>query len=127
MAAGREKDGNPMDKLFMQTFPTLFKKALDAGVAIVYGTDIGGYSWDEPQAKDFEYMVKWGMTGAPAIQTATVTGSKLLNMEGKIGVIAPNAFADIIAVQGDPLQDVKLLQQVKWVMKNGVVYKSANP
>ena len=127
MAAGREKDGNPMDKLFMQTFPALFKKALDAGVTIVYGTDIGGYSWDQPQAKDFEYMVRWGMTGAQAIQTATVTGAKLLSMEGKIGVIASNAFADIIAVQGDPLQDVKLLQQVKWVMKNGVVYKSANP
>ncbi len=122
MAEGREKDGNPMDKLFMQTFPALFKKALDAGVTIVYGTDIGGYNWDQPQAKDFEYMVKWGMTGAQAIQTATVTGAKLLDMEGKIGVLQAGAFADIIAVQGNPLQNITLLQQVKWVMKNGVVY-----
>ncbi len=124
MAEGREKEGNPMDRLFMQTFPAMFKRALDAGVSIVYGTDIGGYSWDEPQAKDFEYMVKWGMTGAQAIQTATITGAKLLDMQGKIGVIQPNAFADLIAVQGNPVENVKLLQQVRWVMKDGVVYKS---
>jgi imidazolonepropionase-like amidohydrolase len=124
MAEGREKDGNPMDRLFMQTFPAIFKKALDAGVTIVYGTDIGGYSWDQPQAKDFEYMVAWGMPAAQAIQTATVTAAKLLDMEGKIGVLQPGAFADIIAVQGNPLQDVRLLQQVQWVMKGGVVYKT---
>lgn len=122
MAAGREKDGNPMDRLFMQTFPALFKKALDAGVAIVYGTDIGGYSWDQPQAKDFEYMVKWGMTPVQAIQTATITGAKLLDMEGKVGTIQPNAFADMIAVKGDPLKDITLLQHVQWVMKDGKVY-----
>jgi len=124
MAEGREKEGNPMDRLFMQTFPATFKKALQAGVSIVYGTDIGGYSWDEPQAKDFEYMVKWGMTAAQAIQTATVTGAKLLGKQGELGVLQANAFADIIAVQGNPLQNITLLQQVKWVMKNGVVYKS---
>ena len=124
MAAGREKEGNPMDRLFMQTFPAMFKKALQAGVPIVYGTDIGGYSWDEPQAKDFEYMVKWGMTAGQAIQAATVTGAKLLGKQGELGVVQPNAFADLIAVQGNPLQNITLLQQVKWVMKNGVVYKS---
>ncbi len=124
MAEGREKEGNPMDRLFMQTFPAMFKKALQAGVPIVYGTDIGGYSWDEPQAKDFEYMVKWGMTAGQAIQAATVTGAKLLGKQGELGVVQPNAFADLIAVQGNPLQNITLLQQVKWVMKNGVVYKS---
>jgi len=123
MSEPRAKLGGMMDKYFMQTFGTQFKKALDAGVKIVYGTDIGGYSWDEPQAKDFEYMVKWGMTTTQAIQSATITGAQLLDMEGKIGVIQPNAFADIIAVKGNPLQDIKLLQQVQWVMKDGVVFK----
>jgi imidazolonepropionase-like amidohydrolase len=124
MAEGREKEGNPMDKYFMQTFPALFKKALDAHIKIVYGTDIGGYSWDEPQAKDFEYMVKWGMAPAQAIQSATIIGAELLSMTNKIGVIAPGAFADIIAVKGDPLKDIQLLQHINWVMKNGVIYKN---
>lgn len=122
MSEPRAKQGGMMDKYFMQTFGATFKKALDAGVKIVYGTDIGGYSWDEPQAKDFEYMVKWGMTTAQAIQSATVTGAQLLDMEGKIGVIQPDAFADIIAVKGNPLQDIKILQQVQWVMKDGKVF-----
>jgi imidazolonepropionase-like amidohydrolase len=125
MSEPRAKEGAMMDKYFMQTFGTAFKKALDAGVKIVYGTDIGGYSWDEPQAKDFEYMVKWGMTTAQAIQSATITGAQLLDMEGKIGVIQPNAFADIIAVKGDPLSDIKILQHVQWVMKGGKVYIAA--
>ena len=122
MSEPRAKEGAMMDKYFMQTFGSTFKKALDAGVKIVYGTDIGGYSWDEPQAKDFEYMVKWGMTPAQAIQSATITGAQLLDMEGKIGLIQPGAFADIIAVKGDPLQDIKILQHVQWVMKDGKVY-----
>lgn len=122
MSAGRAKEGSMMNTYFMQTLPATFKKALDAGVPIVYGTDIGGYSWDEPQAKDFEYMVKWGMTPVQAIQSATITGAKLLDMENKIGTIQSNAFADMIAVKGNPLQDITLLQHVQWVMKNGQVY-----
>lgn len=122
MSAGRAKEGNMMNTYFMQTLPATFKKALDAGVPIVYGTDIGGYSWDEPQAKDFEYMVKWGMTPAQAIQSATITGARLLDMENMLGTIQPNAFADMIAVKGNPLQNITLLQHVQWVMKNGQVY-----
>jgi len=122
MSEPRAKEGSMMDKYFMQTFGTAFKKALDAGVKIVYRTDIGGYSWDEPQAKDFEYMVKWGMTPVQAIQSATITGAQMLDMEGKIGVIQPNAFADIIAVKGDPLKDITILQHVQWVMKDGQVF-----
>ena len=124
VAEGRAKEGAPINKYFMETMPAVFKKAMDAGVKIAYGTDIGGYSWSEPQAKDFEYMVKYGMTTAQAIQTATLTASQLLGLEGKAGVIKQGAYADIIAVNGNPLVDIKLLQQVQWVMKEGVVYKS---
>ena len=116
--------GSPINKYFMETMPALFKKALHAGIKIAYGTDIGGYSWDEPQAKDFEYMVKYGMTNLQAIQTATTVAAELLDMGGQAGEIKSGALADIIAVKQDPLKDIKALEQVQWVMKDGVVYKT---
>jgi imidazolonepropionase-like amidohydrolase len=124
VAEGRVKEGSMINKYFMETFPALFKKALNTGVRIAYGTDIGGYSWDEPEAKDFEYMVKWGMSPLQAIQSATITAAALLDIQGMAGEIKPGAWADIIAVKGNPLNDIRLLQQVGWVMKNGVVYKN---
>ncbi len=124
VAEGRAKMGAPINKKFMQTLPALFKKAHDAGVKIAYGTDIGGYSWDEPEGKDFEYMVKYGMTPLQAIQTATTTAAALLDLEGKAGELKPGSFADIIAVREDPLQHIQSLEQVRFVMKEGVVYKT---
>ena len=125
VAEGRAKAGSPINKYFMETLPAVFKKAMDAGVKIAYGTDIGGYSWDEPQAKDFEYMVKYGMSNLRAVQSATTVAAQLLDMEGKIGEIVPGAFADIIALKQDPLKEIKSLQQVQWVMKDGLVWKNA--
>ena len=113
-----------MNKLFTETEPELFKKAMQYGVKIAYGTDIGGYDWNEPQTKDFEYFIKYGMQPLQAIQTATINAADLLEQNNLIGEIIPGAFADIIAVQEDPLKNIKALQQVKWVMKDGVVYKS---
>ncbi len=124
VAEGRFKAGSPMNKLFMQTEPELFKKALQYGVKIAYGTDIGGYDWNEPQAKDFEYFVQYGMPTMQAIQTATINAAELLDQQGLIGEIIPGAFADIIAVKEDPAVNIKTLEQVKWVMKDGIVYKS---
>jgi imidazolonepropionase-like amidohydrolase len=100
-----------------------FTKALHAGVKIAYGTDVGGFSWTQPMAQDFPYMVQFGMTPMQAIQAATTRAAELLDMQGKIGVIAPGAYADVIAVQGDPLQDVKALENVNFVMKDGKVFK----
>jgi imidazolonepropionase-like amidohydrolase len=125
VAEGRAIEGSPINKYFMETLPAVFKKAMSAGIRIAYGTDIGGYSWDEPQAKDFEYMVKYGMTPMQAIQTATTVAAQLLDMEGKTGEIKPGAFADIIAVKQDPLKDIKSLEQVQWVMKDGIIWKSS--
>jgi imidazolonepropionase-like amidohydrolase len=68
-------------------------------------------------------MVKWGLTPTQAIQAATVNAADLLGWNDKVGVIAPGAFADIIAVDGDPLKDVTELERVKFVMKGGMVYK----
>jgi imidazolonepropionase-like amidohydrolase len=101
-----------------------FQKAAKAGVKIAFGTDAGVYphGWN---AKQFAHMVKWGLTPIQAIQAATVSAADLLGWNDKVGVIEPGAFADIIAVDGDPLKDVTELERVKFVMKGGVVYKPA--
>lgn len=124
VAEGRFKAGSSMNKLFAETEPEVFRKAMKYGVKIAYGTDIGGYDWNEPQAKDFDYFIQYGMSPLNAIQTATINAAELLEQKGLIGEIIPGAFADIIAVKEDPLNNIKQLQQVKWVMKDGVVYKN---
>jgi imidazolonepropionase-like amidohydrolase len=101
-----------------------FPKALHAGVKIVFGTDMGGISWSEPIAQEFSQMVRLGMSPMEAIQSATFSPAAMLDMQGKIGGIAPGAYADIVAVDGDPLRDVKILENVSFVMKDGKVFKS---
>jgi len=101
-----------------------FPKALHAGVKIVFGTDMGGIPWSEPIAQEFSRMTSLGMSPMAAIQSATSRPAEMLDMEGKIGVLAPGAYADIVAVNGDPLRDVKLLENVQFVMKDGKVFKS---
>lgn len=89
---------------------------------IAYGTDAGGYAWTENQAKEFAYMVRYGMTPMQAIMSATTTGSRLLD-QPRLGAIAPGKLADIVAVKGDPLSDITELERVTFVMKGGVVIK----
>ena len=96
---------------------------MHAGLKIVYGTDVGGFSWDQPIAQDFSYMVKFGMSPLEALRSTTIRPAEMLGMTGQIGVIAPGAYADIIAVDGDPLKDVEALGKVNFVMKDGQVYK----
>jgi len=111
------------DRLRASAHEASFKKALKAGVKIVYGTDMGGIPWTEPVAQDFPRMVEFGMAPMDAIQSATSRAAVMLDMEGKIGVIAPGAFADVIAVNGDPLRDINLLENVDFVMKDGQVFR----
>jgi imidazolonepropionase-like amidohydrolase len=101
-----------------------FQKAMKAGVKIVFGTDIGGIPWTEPIAQEFLRMVEFGMSPADAMRSATSRAAEMLDMEGQIGVIAPGAYADVIAVNGDPLRDIKVLENVQFVMKDGNVFKS---
>lgn len=105
-----------------------FKKALAAGIRIAFGTDAGPFPHGT-QAKEFEYMVKYGMTPLEAIQSATVGAAELMDdaqqrWGSEVGAIDPDRYADIIAVEGNPLQDITQLQHVKFVMKGGVVYKN---
>jgi len=100
-----------------------FQKALKGGVKIVFGTDMGGIPWTEPIAQEFPRMVELGMLPMNAIKSATSRPAEMLDMSGQIGVIAPGAYADVIAVDGDPLRDIKLLENVHFVMKGGKVFK----
>jgi imidazolonepropionase-like amidohydrolase len=83
-----------------------------------------GIPWNEPIAQEFPRMVDLGMPPMEAIQSATSRAATMLEMEGEIGVVAPGAFADIIAVRGDPLQDIKALENVQSVMKDGRIFQS---
>jgi len=124
VAEGRAKLGSPINLYFQQSIQATFKKAIKMGVRLAYGTDIGGYDWGLPEAKDFTYFVDWGLTNVQAIQTATTTAAELLGMQGKIGEIKAGAFADIVALKKDPTKDITALQQVDWVMKDGKVFKN---
>ncbi len=97
--------------------------AFASGVKVGFGTDAAVYPHGL-NAHEFAVMVKLGLTPLQSIQAATVNDADLLGWSDKVGVIEPNHFADIIAVDGDPLQDVTTLERVKFVMKGGVVYKS---
>ena len=99
------------------------QKAMKAGVKIAFGTDVGGFPWTQAIAQEFPHLVEFGMTPMAAIQSATAQAAEMLGMSGQLGVVAPGAYADIVAVPGDPLKDVKELSRVSFVMKDGQVYR----
>jgi len=99
-----------------------FRKAVTAGVKIGFGTDIGVCRFGT-NAREFAFMVENGMTAMQAIQAATTADAELLGVSQKLGSITRGKLADIIAVRGDPLQNVRLLEDVRFVMKEGRVYK----
>ena len=99
-----------------------FKLALDAGVKIALGTD-AGVMRHGTNAREFELMVKYGMTPMQAIVAGTLNGATLLGREHDVGSVAVGKYADLVAVRGDPLQDITTLQRVEFVMKGGAVFK----
>jgi imidazolonepropionase-like amidohydrolase len=103
-----------------------FARAIRAGVRIAYGTDAGVYpqGWN---GKQFIYMVRGGLTPMQAIQTATANAADLMGWSDRVGKIAPGLYADLVAVLGNPLQDITELERVKFVMKGGVVYRDDLP
>ena len=112
------------DRLRASVHEESFRKALKAGVKIVFGTDMGGIPWTEPIAREFPRMVDLGMSPMDAIKSATARAADMLDMTGQIGVLAPGGYADVVAVPGDPLKDIKSLENVQFVMKDGKVFKS---
>jgi len=99
-----------------------FRKAVAAGVKLSFGTDAGVCAYGT-SGKQFAFMIKYGMTSMQAIQAATSAAADLLGHSSEIGSIKPGKYADLIAVPGDPLADVRLLEDVKFVMKDGKIYK----
>ncbi|MDX1618749.1 MAG: amidohydrolase family protein [Balneolaceae bacterium] len=99
-----------------------FTRAYQAGVTIVLGTDAGGFRHGK-NAVEFTYMVEGGMPPMEAIRSATSVPAAILNMEEQIGSIESGKLADLIAVEGNPLEDISTLEQVLFVMKEGTVYK----
>ena len=99
-----------------------FTKAVKMGVKLAYGTDSGVYPHGG-NAKQFAYMVRYGMTPMQAIQSATIRAAELLGKENELGSIAPGRFADLVAVKGDPVADVRILENVAHVVKTGALVK----
>ncbi|MGA8762919.1 MAG: amidohydrolase family protein [Candidatus Sulfotelmatobacter sp.] len=126
-----QEDGRKgsMPKDFLEHDATLgriqrdnFRKAVAAGVKMSFGTDAGVCPYGT-SGKQFAFMVQYGMTPMQAIQSATSSAADLLGRSGQFGSIKPGKFADIIAVAGDPIADIHLLENVQFVMKDGKVYK----
>jgi len=115
--------GGKRDRARIAAHEVSFKKAMKSGIKIAFGTDAGGFSWNDPIAREFGYMVKFGMTPMNAIKSATSRAAELLDQKGELGVIAPGAYADVIVVNGDPLTKIDALENVSFVMKDGKVFK----
>ena len=99
-----------------------FRKAVKAGVKLSFGTDAGVCEYGTA-GKQFAFMVKYGMTPMQAIQAATSSAADLLGRADQIGSVKSGKFADLVAITGDPLKDVGLLENVQFVMKDGRVFK----
>ena len=99
-----------------------FKAALDAGVTILSGSDVGVYTHGD-NARELELMVSYGMSADAALKSATSVAARVLHMENRIGRVKEGLLADLIAVDGDPIHDISALKRVRFVMKGGAVYR----
>ena len=124
VAEGRAAAGAKVWLDMIKIHEETFRRALQGGVKIVFGTDVGGFDWKVNEAVEFPYMVKYGMTPLQAIRSATTTAAELLGMSNDLGDIAAEKYADLVAVKGDPLNDITLLQHLDFVMKGGEVVKN---
>jgi imidazolonepropionase-like amidohydrolase len=114
--------GGAKEQAILDLHAQNFRKQLAAGVPIAMGSDVGPFPHGT-QARELELMVKFGMTPLGALQADLINGAKLLDWEDQIGALKPGYFADIVAVPGNPLNDISALQHVEFVMKGGTVYK----
>jgi imidazolonepropionase-like amidohydrolase len=123
VAQGRAAEGAPVWVKMLQIHEDTFRRAMKAGVKIAFGTDAGGFDWKVNPAKEFSSMVKFGMTPAQAIRSATSMAAELLAVKDSLGTIEPGKLADIVAVPGDPVGDISVMEKVDFVMKGGAVQR----
>jgi imidazolonepropionase-like amidohydrolase len=123
VAQGRAAEGAPVWVKMLQIHEDTFRRAMKAGVKIAFGTDAGGFDWKVNPAKEFSSMVRFGMTPAQAIRSATSMAAELLAVKDSLGTIEPGKLGDIVAVPGDPLSDISWMEKVDFVMKGGAVQR----
>src|SRR5947209_18381031 len=114
--------GGPKEQAILDLHAQNFRKQLAAGVPMAVGSDVGPFPHGT-QARELELMVKYGMTPLATLQADLINGSKLLGWEGQIGKLNSGYLADVIAVPGNPLNDITVLKRVEFVMKGGIVYR----
>jgi imidazolonepropionase-like amidohydrolase len=100
----------------------VFKEALEVGVTICNGSDVGVFAHGD-NARELELLVDYGMSPAAALRSATSVAAKVLHLDDKLGTIKPKLLADLVAVEGDPTQEIGALRKVRLVMKSGVLYR----
>jgi imidazolonepropionase-like amidohydrolase len=121
--APEETNAGRRDRARAAAHEPSFRKAVKAGVKIAFGTDTGGAPWTSSMASEFAHMVRLGMSPADAICSATSSAAAMLGQSRELGVVAPGARADLVAVTGDPLADITLLEKTSLVIKGGVVVR----
>jgi imidazolonepropionase-like amidohydrolase len=119
---GAAEDDTELRRRIVANHKKVFQKAMQMGVKIAFGTDAGAFEHGT-QARELVRMVDYGMPPLDAIRSATVRGAELLRLEKELGTVEAGKAADVIAVEGDPLQDIVVMTRVAFVMKGGVVYK----
>ena len=123
VAPGRAAAGAPIWVKMLDYHHDSFRRAMKHGVKIAFGTDAGGFAWDQVnQAREFGYETQLGMTPMQAIQSATSVAAELLNQSDRLGTLEAGKLADVVAVPGNPLDDITAMERVGFVMKDGVVY-----
>ncbi len=128
VAEHRATERGPIWREAIEVQARSFRDCLNAGVKIVFGTDAGCFDWTERnQAEEFAYMVRLGMHPMDAIRSATTVAAELLGLQADVGLLRPGAVADVIAVSGDPRQDVRRLSEVDFVMRAGEIIRSPTP
>jgi imidazolonepropionase-like amidohydrolase len=126
VAPGRTAAGNDIWTKMLPMLRAAVGKAAKAGLKIAMGTDAGGFPWTENQAGELKLMVNAGLSPMQALKAATMVAADLLDQEANIGSLEAGKFADIIAVPGDPLQDISVMEKVNFVMKDAKVHVSAD-
>ena len=124
VAEGRASDGNTVYQKMIKTHADTFRRAMNAHIKIAFGTDAGAFPWTTDPAKEFATLVRDGMTPTVALQSATLQAAKLMRLDDKVGTIESGKLADIVAVPGNPLDQITVMEKVDFVMKDGVIYRS---